>query len=217
MSEFCQDRDLLGIEPGLFLSAGPAGSLLISGTNGQLTGTSFASSAGDFSAAGLEAGMVLVAYTTTPSEGRAYEIVSIDGPHQLTVSVLRAAAQDPPIAPPAGSGLAFAVVTYKPQIRQISAALAEKLRAMVEASPIASASYADSAQLRLAAALGTLASVFLARAESPAPADPNWAKAEHYRQEFARMQMQLRLAIDADGDGFAEQTRTLGNVTLRRT
>ena len=59
--------------------------------------------------------------------------------------------------------------------------------------------------------------MFLAKAESPSPADPHWAKAEHYQQDFTRMQMQLRLAIDADGDGLAEQTRTLGNVTLRRT
>jgi hypothetical protein len=216
MSAFCQDRDLLGIEPGLFLTVGPAGSLLIGGTNGQLSGTSFTASGSNFSAAGVEGGMVLVVYTTIPSEGRAYEIVSIDGTDQLTVSVLRSAVEDAAVAPPPGSNLSFAVVTYRPQIYRISAALSEKLRAMVEASPIASASFADSAQLRLTAAYGTLASVFLARAESASPEDSNWAKAEHYRQEFARMQMQLRLAIDADGDGFAEHTRTLGNVALRR-
>jgi hypothetical protein len=37
-----------------------------------------------------------------------------------------------------------------------------------------------------------------------------------YRQEFQRLQLQLRLATDANGDGRTGQTRTLGNVVLRR-
>lgn len=216
MNEFCQDRDLLGIEPGLFLTAGPAGSQLIAGSDGQLEGTTF-SSAADFSAAGVEAGIVLTVTATIPSEGRAYEIISLDAPGQLTISVLRADAGDAAIAPPAGENLSFCVITYKPQIRRVCDSLAEKLRALAEATPVAAEAHVDSAQLRLTAAYGVLATVFLAKAESPNPADPHWAKADRYQQEFVRMQMQLRLAIDADGDGFAERTRTLGNVTLRRT
>lgn len=217
MNEFCQDRDLLGIEPGLFLTACPTGSQLTSGSDGQLDGTTFTSTTADFPAAGVEAGMVLTVTTTIPSEGRAYEIISVDGAGQLTVSVLRASTEDAPVAPPAGGGLSFRVITYKPQIRRVCDSLAEKLRALVEAAPVAAEAHVDSAQLRLTAAYGTAATVFLARAESPSLTDPHWAKAERYQREFTRMQMQLRLAVDADGDGFAEQTRTLGNVRLRRT
>lgn len=217
MNEFCQDRDLLGIEPGLFLSAGPAGSRLIGGTDGQLAGTGFSSATSDFAVASVEAGMVLTVTTTITSEGQAHEIVSVGTGGQLTVSVLRADVADPPVAPPAGQNLSFCVVTYRPQIRRVCDALAEKLRALAEATPVATEAQVNSAQLRLTAAYGTLATVFLAKAESPSPTDPHWAKAEHYQQDFTRMQMQLRLALDVNGDGIAEQTRTLGNVTLRRT
>ena len=217
MNEFCQDRDLLGLEPGLFLSLGPTGSQLIARSDGQLSGTTFTSASADFTAAGIQAGMVLTVTTTIPSEGRAYEIVSVDSAQQLTVSVLRADVGGSPIAPPAAQNLSFRVITYQVQIHRVSDALAEKLRALAEAAPVAAEAHVDSAQLRQTAAYGTAASVLLAKAESPGLTDPNWAKAERYQQDFTRMQMQLRLAIDADGDGFAEHTRTLGNVTLRRT
>jgi hypothetical protein len=216
MNQFCQDRDLLGIEPGMFLTSSRAGSKLIAGNNGVLSGATFTSSGANFPAAGVETGMVLVVYATIPSEGRAYEIVSVGAAGQLTVSVLRASPDDSPIAPPAGTALQFFVLTYSPQIRRISGALAEKLRATVEASPVASADFSDSAQLRQTAACGTLATILVAQAEEASPDDPNWAKAEHYRREFANLQTQLRLAVDIDGDGLAEQTRTLGNVRLRR-
>jgi len=216
MNEFCQDRDLLGIEPAVFLSSGRGGSKLIVGTNGQLSGTTFTSSGSNFSSAGVKPGMVLTVYTTIPAEGRAYEIISIDTAAQLTVSVLRPSVEGVAIAPPSGTALQFIVLTYAAQIGRVSDALSEKLRAMVEASPIASADFADSAQLRQAAAYGTLAAVLVAQAENASAEDANWGKAEHYRAEFARLQTQLRLAIDVDGDGLAEQTRTLGNVTLRR-
>ena len=94
--------------------------------------------------------------------------------------------------------------------------LAEKLRRVAEAAGVAAAQFADSAQLRSAVACGMIADVFVARADNSREGDANWIKAQHYRQEFARMQLQMRLAVDADGDGLAEQTRTLGNVNLRR-
>jgi hypothetical protein len=87
---------------------------------------------------------------------------------------------------------------------------------MAEVAGIRSADFADSTQLRVAAAYGALGSIFVARAENAQPGDANWIKAEYYRQEFRRLQLQLRLVVDANGDGKAEQTRTLGNVALRR-
>ena len=91
-----------------------------------------------------------------------------------------------------------------------------KLKELSEATGIAGADFADSEQLRITTAYGVLAGIFLAQADNARPHDANWIKAEFYRTEFRRAQNQLRLVVDSDGDGIAEQTRTLGNVFLKR-
>jgi len=216
MNSFCQDRDLLGIEPVVFLAAGFPAQELLRGTGGVMSGTAFTSTAGGFVAAGVAPGMVLCTYTATPSEGSACEIVSVDSSTHLTVSVLRADPSGAAVAPHAGTNLSFYIRAFAPQVRAVSDELSEKLRQLVEVSGVSAGDFADSAQLRFATACGTLAAIFTARAEGAQPCDPNWLKAEHYRREYRRLQLQLRLTVDADGDGLAERTRTLGNVTLRR-
>jgi hypothetical protein len=216
MSQFCTDRDILAIEPNAFLAGGFPSQELAAGSDGAVTGTTFTSAASDFQPAAVEAGMVLCTYTTTPAEGTACEIVSVDSATSLTVSVLRADSEAPAVPPPEGSELSFRVRTFAPQIKSVSDTLARKLRQLAEVGGLAAADFADSAQLARVCAYGVLAAVFVARAENATPADANWIKAEHYRNEFRRLQLQLRLSVDADGDGRAEQTRALGNVALRR-
>ena len=216
MSGSCEDRDLLSIEPCVFLSGGFPGQQLVSGSDGVISGTTFTSSGSNFLSAAVAPGMVLTVYSTIPSEGSAYEIISVDSATTLTVSVLRAGTEAEAVAPPSGTSLHFYVRTFSPQVQAAYATLSEKLRQMAEVAGVASADFADSAQLRTTIAHGSLSAIFVARAENAAPHDANWIKAEYYRGQFRRLQLQLRLAVDADGDGIAEQTRTLGNVTLRR-
>jgi len=213
---FCQDRDLLCIEPIVYLSGDAVGRQLVVGGDGAIGGTTFTSAGSDFVSSGVEAGMVLCTYDTIPAEGRVWEILSVDSATTLTISVLRVDVDAPPVAPPAGTGLSFYVRSFGPQIHSVSATLAEKLRQLAEVAGIASADFADSVQLRVTTAHGALAGVFLARADNARPHDANWIKAEFHRAEFLRCQDQLRLAVDVDGDGLAEQTRTLGNVYLKR-
>ncbi|MBN1941813.1 MAG: hypothetical protein JW849_00805 [Phycisphaerae bacterium] len=213
---FCQDRDLLCIEPIVYLSGGAGGQSLAAGADGAIAGTTFTSAGSDFVSAGVQAGMVLCTYDTIPAEGRAWEILAVDSATTLSISVLRAEVDGPAVAPPAGTGLSFHVRSFGPQMRGVSATLAEKLRQIAEVAGVASADFADSAQLRATTAHGALAGIFLARADNARPHDANWIKAEFHRAEFLRLQDQLRLAVDLDGDGVAEQTRTLGNVYLKR-
>ena len=216
MSNFCQDRDLLSIEPELFADGNPC-QTLASGTDGIIAGTMFSSTGSDFETAAVQAGMALHVAGGSLETAKTYEVVSVDSATQLTVSRLRTNDDDDPLAPVPGTDLGFSIRTFAPQIRTVSQTLAEKLRQVEEVAGIAAADFADSAQLRMTAACGTLAAVFVTRSENATSADANWAKAEHYRTRFERLRLQLRLAVDADGDGLAEQTRTLGNVTLRRT
>ena len=215
-TEYCQDRDLLGIEPVLYVGSGLPSQILASGASGQVSGVSFTATGATFESAQVAPGMVLSVYSSTPSEGKAYEITAVGSQTLLSISVLRPDADGPAIAPPSQSNVSYLIRTYSPQIRNITALLGEKLRRISETEKVAAADYADSAQLRLVAAYGVLADVFVARAENAEAGDANWIKASHYRQLFRQLQLQLRLAVDADGDGLAEQTRSLANVLLRR-
>lgn len=214
---FCLDRDILSIEPVAYLGGGfDTIQELMQGSDGALSGCTFASAGSDFLASGVQAGMVLAASGGIISEGTAYEIISVDSTTEMTVSILRSSPTAPPIAPPPRSDLTYSARTFAARIQDVSDTLAEKLRQIAEVAGIDSADFADSEQLRRATACGVLAASFLARASNARPDDANWIKAEHYRQEFMQLQNQLRLAVDIDGDGLAESTRTLGNVTLRR-
>jgi hypothetical protein len=215
MDQFCNDVDLLAIEPGIFLGGGRPGQLLAAGAGGGISGTAFTATGRDFVAAGVTPGMVLCVYTTSPSEGVAYEIIDVAA-GQLVISVLRAYPNQSAIAPPAATGLSWQIFTFAAQISGVCRTLAEKLRQFQEVGGIKCADFADSSQLRATAANGTIASIFVARAENAALSDANWIKAEYYRRQFIAMQLAVRLVVDIDGDGVAKQTRTLGNVTLRR-
>jgi hypothetical protein len=215
MNEFCQDRDLLALEPAIFLGAGFPTQQLAGGANGVLTGTTFASTGSNFTSAGVQAGMVLTVYDAAAAEGNAFEIVAVNSATTLTVSVLRADVSLPATSPKT-AGASFYVRTFRPQILNVSETLAEKLIMLSEVFGVEKAEFANSRQLRMTAAYGTLSSVYVARAASATDDDANWLKAEHYRQEFIRLQSQLRVTSDTNGDGQNEQTRTLGNVLLRR-
>jgi hypothetical protein len=216
MTNQCQDRDLLAIEPGLFAGGGFDNQQLAAGSDGALAGTAFTSAAAGFVNSAVQPGMVLSVYATVPAEARCYEVIAVDSATHLTVSVIRADADASAVAPPEGTGLKFFITTLGPQIAAAQRALCEKLRLTGEAAGIAPADYAASSQFRVAVALAALASIFIARTSTGEPGDANRVKAEFYRLRHVEALTQLRLASDADGDGLAETTRSLGNVSLRR-
>ena len=217
MSAFCHDRDLLITEPGLFTGGAFAAQRLGAGADGVLTGTAFTSPSAEFFAWGVQPGMVLCLYTDQVSEGRCYEITAVPAAGTLSVSVVRAtpdAAALPP--PPWAAPVHWQVLSFAPQIAQASNALAERLRTAGEAAGIVPESFADSDQLRTVAAHATLAALFAASAEGAEKSDARWSKARHYWRLCQEGLLRLRLAVDVNGDGLAEQTRSLANVRLRR-
>ncbi len=216
MTNECKDRDLLAVEPSVFTGGGFESQQLAAGEDGVIVGTAFSSPSASFVTAKIEPGMVLCAYSTVPAEARACEIVSVNSPTSLTVSALRCDRDGAAIPPPGGSNLSYYINSFGPQIAAAQATLYEKLRRISEAEGIIGAEYADSAQLRLTVAFAALAHVFVARASNATANDANWIKSVFYRRQHLSALSAIRLAKDCNGDGVAEQTRTVGNVSLRR-
>lgn len=216
MTNECKDRDLLVIEPSVFAGGGFDSQQLAAGEDGTISGTGFVSASADFEAANLQPGMVLCVYATAPAEARPYEIIAVNSATILTVSVLRPDRGGPATAPPSGASLNYRINTFSPQISLARQSLYEKLRRIGEANGITATDFVDSSQLREAVAFAALAQVFVARASNATSDDANWVKSEFYRRQHLAAVSAIRLAQDVNGDGVAEQTRTIGNVSLRR-
>ncbi len=216
MSNECKDRDLLAIEPEIFTGGGFDSQQMSAGTDGAISAATFTSASADFTSAKITAGMVLCVYSAVPAEARSYEIISVDSSTSLTVSILRADREADAVAPPAGSDLKYYINTFGPQVCAARDDLLERLRRISETDGIDPADFVDSARLRRAVAFAALAGIFTARSSGAVGDDANWIKAEFYRREHAAAVGTLRLARDLDGDGLADQTRSLSNVTLRR-
>lgn len=215
MTAFCDNRDILLLDPAAFLLDSGEAVTLGEGSNGAISSTTFTATGG-----GLDdpdpAGMVLCVHDSVWAEGEALEILSASSSTAMTVSRPRSNAADSPIAPAARTGLTYAIRSFGHRISMVSQQLSEILRYSTETAGIAQAEYADSAQLRRVTAVGVLAEVFAARASLPDSQDVYWHKARHHRQSFLALRSQLLLALDMDGDGTPEETRCLGQVRLRR-
>ncbi len=214
MTSFCTDRDLLALEPIVFLQ-GTASQQFAAGSDGAFSTSVFNSASADFIAAGIAPGMVLTTSATIPAEGVCHEILSVDSATTLTVSILRTQDDDAAILPTDASGLAWRIRTFAANIVDTSATMGEELRQRDEID-FDTADFVPSDQLRRLCAYGTLAAVFLGRCQHASEDDIHWIKAEHYRAEFRRQRNTLTLLTDTNGDNAAETSRSFGNVQLRR-
>lgn len=217
MNPWCTDRDLLVLEPMVFTSLSLPGQVVACGDAASCSGTTLTCVAADLIVAGVRPGMVLCLHGGTPSEGACCEIVSVDGPATLTVSRPRCEPDGPPEPlPPGEEPRAWRILTFAPQIAAAVEAVAQRLRTLEEAAGIAADAFVDSPQLRLATACRALETVYASAAAAADEGDARWTKAHYYGRRFHEELLRLRLAVDADGDGLAERTRTLANVRLRR-
>lgn len=217
MVSFSSDTDILKCEPALFSELYPAEQVLISGSGGTLSGTSFTAAGADFVSAVVSAGGVVHLQSPDGSLDGAYEIVSVDSVTQLTVSVIRADAEGQAIAPPAATDVSFRVCTYGPQANEIGFRLTEYfgIQPGNPQSDIGSDDILDSEVLRQASVFGVICSVY-AMLASNAEDENFWKKSLYYRRLFEKARQRCRLAIDTGSDGVCDVTRFGGAVKLRR-
>ena len=209
---FCTDADLLHWEPNLFREAAFASQTLLAGA-ADLAGTSLTLAAGSLIDAHVAADHVV---QLSGAIAGSYPIVSVESATQLTLSVLHGEE----VAPvPAGSaaGLSFAIRTFGPQRRIISAFLLRAAGIGPETDAPAGAAIINPEALRRPCVLGTLHlvhSALAAAAEEPAQLI---VRAELYERLYRRSLEQTVLQLDLNADGRADAIRRLNVVNLVRT
>ena len=213
------DRDLLTIEPSIFVDAQGEGTLLTEASDASVTRSSrrLDSVSSDFISDGITTShVVVVTYPT--SDIQVLEITSATAATTLVVSRIRAQSSDPAIGPQDGSALPIKIITFQRAIDQAQAWVLGAL-GLVDTGQVDDLDETDITNpedvKRMIATL-TIARVF-AGAAAGAPADAGLAaQSALYSTRVKETAHQTRVLIDLDGDGLPEATRRIDVLALVR-
>jgi hypothetical protein len=217
MAKFSNDADVLKYEPVLFGELHLPWQVLISGTGGALSGTTFTASGADFISSQVTAGGVVYLRSADNLLDGAFEIISVDSATQLTVSVIRADSDGDAIAPPAATDITYRISTFAPQANEAAFQLTEYFGIAPgnPASDLGAEDIVDTSVLKQASVFAILSGVYAMLADQSE--DENfWKKSLYYRKLFERARERCRLSIDTDSDGVADITSTGGSLSLKR-
>ncbi len=207
MVTFSSDADILKYEPVLFGELHLSNQVVAAGTGGVLSGTTFTAADAAFAGAGICEGQVINLRSADGLLDGVYEIVSVDSATQLSVSVVRADAEDSAIVPQAATDVFYRICTYKPQAAEIGWQLTKYfgIRPGNPESDIDADNILDKSVLRMVSVFAVISSVY-AMLTSGAQNENFWEKSLHYKKLFERERQSCRLSIDRDCDGIADVT-----------
>jgi len=209
---FAQDRDLLVLEPRLFLEIGFLSQTLGTGT-GTLAGGVVTSTGLDFVERGVTVGGVLVFGEVS------LEVTEVISPTTARVSLIRGDAASPEIAPAdVAAATPISVRTFAPQLAEVGALLLVLAGAgarLGEGVPPAS-SVTNGESLRRVTSLGALHRIYSAAASLVADDHPYVRKGESYKRAFDAERSSAVVELDLDADGVPEVRRRLSAVRFVR-
>ncbi len=208
---FAFDRDLLVLEPNLFRDVMFLSQRLLS-TTGAIAGGVLTLASGDAEAAGIQAGHIVL------HDQRPLEVVERLSSTTLSVSLMRASMDDPPIVPSDAASAAVTITTFAPQIALVHAEILAMLGVGVSGGtgPVTEDHIVNPREMARAEALGALHLVYEAAAPLAGIGSAVWSRAAMYRVRFARERWRAAARLDLDGDGVADATRRLTVAPLLR-
>ena len=217
MNTFSKDVDILKYEPVLFGELHLASQVLISGSGGSLSGTTFTATSADFTSAKVTTGGVIYLQSSDGTLDGAYEIISIDSSTQLTVSVVRAESDDEAVSPPAASDISYRISTFAPQAKEAAFQLTEYfgINPGDPSSDLTTDDIMDSQVLKAASVFAIIATVYAMLAGN-SDEENFWKKSEHYQKLFEKARRRCRVSIDEGDDGVSDITKMGYSFRLMR-
>jgi hypothetical protein len=215
MSNFSNDVDLAKYEPEVFQSLWFPGQTLCRGVDGVIANGVLSSAGTSFTTCGVQSGHVVVLTYGSDLDG-CYEVVSVESTHELRLSLVRGASDDPVVSPPAGTAVGFRISTFDPQAQEAAHSLLQYfgLTGAGEESP--EDAVLDPRAMRAASVFAVLTAVFAARATDPDDVSGYWAKTQYYQHMLEAVRPRIRTAMDRNGDGIGDDVLTGAGVRLRR-
>jgi hypothetical protein len=208
------DRDLLFIEPSLFLDATQAGTRLLGVSDAVIAGTTLTSASAGFEAAGIDDSHVVQVL----SNELALEVDGRVDAGTLHVSLPRASQDDAKIPPGDGTGLAISIVTFGRLIAQAQAWALSSLGfgAAQPTRPLNESAIVNPEPVRRMMAMRTITQAF----EQASALDPDnvslLARAVLYMRRTIEATHQVAALIDLNGDGLPDAMRRMDTINLMR-
>ena len=207
------DIYLLRMEPALFIDGSTEATIIATGSDGEVSGTTFSSASADFTTAEIDAANVVVI-----AGSEALEVDTRDDANSLTVSKPRPSATAVAIQPTAGTSLSYEVLTFANAIQVAEAWVLGGL-GIDPNDPIATVdttAIIDTEPIEHLIALRVIADVYaLAAARQPTDASLS-SLATVYRGKADAARHRTVAWIDCDGDGIPEATRRIDVITFSR-
>jgi hypothetical protein len=217
MIKFSNDTDILKYEPDLFGDLHLPWQVLAQGAGATVSGTTLTVAGFDFNAAGVQPGGVIYLRDEATTVDGSYEIVSVDSPSELTISVLRIDTEAQPIAPMQGDNFYFRISTFDPQAAEAAVAITNFFD-IKPGSAGSDITVEDLLGYEVFCQLSTFAVISGVYAMLAGQEDDEhlWEKSHYYKRRFGDARTQVRLGIDIDSDGIAEKTTHGGAIRLTR-
>jgi hypothetical protein len=220
MLSFSSDVDLAKYEPSVFGLWYLSSQVLCGGSNGIVAGAQFTASGVDFTSAQVAAGNVIYLESADSAIKGVFEIVEVIDSTHLTVSVLRTgpstnSGQVIPVG--SASGLTWRIVSYAQQAYEVLWQLSQKLGlspGCASEQSVEDIIHSDS--LRLASVFGVLTHIFEALYTGADGQTVLVEKKEHYQWQYGKAIERLRVNVDTDDDGDADERITPSVVQLMR-
>jgi hypothetical protein len=209
---FSTDRDLIAIEPNLFIDVPLVGQERLRVADGVVAGTTLTSVSADFIGAGVGAGSVVLV-SSVP-----HEVVGLVDANNLDVSLLRENIVDPAIPSRDGSDLEVVVRTYAPQAAVVHDILLKLIGIDTDdpGNHLTEAAVVSKSLMARLEALGVLARVYAAAAGVAGENEQVRQKAADYERRYNTACRAATVLLDVDGDGVAEVRRGVGVVWFSR-
>lgn len=217
MAMFSKDVDVLKWEPVLFGELHMPSQVQAGGTGAALSGTTLTAAGADFIRAKIGAGGVIYLRSAQGTLDGTYEIVSVDSATELTVSVVRADASDPAIAPPPSTDITYRVSTFAPQATEVAFELTQYfgIQPGDPTSEIAMENLLDTEGLRRASVLRVISKAYAMWASKPA-GEHFWRKSLFYEQLYEKTRQRCHVTVDLGGAGVSDVLHVGGAIRLVR-
>lgn len=211
------DADLARIEPTLFIEAQHVGQRLTRGTV-SIAGTTLTALGVDvaFDAAGVAPGHICVV------DGQTYEVVERTSATALVVSRVRARGQAEALPPTPVSNKPMHIVTFGPQRGIAHAQVMRSIGIEPDLPPDVPGgrpgveSILNPGALAQLESLAALQLIWLSATLNAGSDAAVAARAERFKEMYARERERVGAFIDLDGDGFPDAVRRPGVIQLMR-